>query len=98
MGAARTENAAHASNVPQQHAPAQDEVLGHPRWLLVDAGVRLDLTVYELPGEKLLGLDVEYLLRPAGELEGLGVRQPKKILRDQSALKKTRHPNVIGNE
>jgi hypothetical protein len=32
----------------------------------MDAGVGLDLAVYELPREQVLGLGGEYLLRPVG--------------------------------
>src|SRR5215218_8550696 len=38
MRATNTENAAQASGVPQQDAPSQEEVIGHPRGLVVDAG------------------------------------------------------------
>jgi hypothetical protein len=43
----------------------------------VHARVRLDLAVYELPGEAVLGLGGEDLLGPAGQLEGLGVGEPE---------------------
>ena len=64
----------------------------------MDAGVRLDLAVYELPGEEFRGLDVEDLLRPAGELEGFGVREPQLLLGTQGALSYARLERVVGYE
>ena len=64
----------------------------------MDAGVRLDLAVYKLPGEQVRGLDGKDLLRPVGELEGLGVCQPQLLLGPQRSLPHARLESVLGYE
>jgi hypothetical protein len=76
----------------------QNEIAGDPQGLVVDAGVRLDLAIYELPREQVRRLDVEYLLRPAGELEGLGIRQPQLLLCAQGSLPHAQLEGVLGYE
>src|SRR5215207_4734499 len=83
---AHSEQAPQAFRLFEQVSPPLYQVTQHPGRLLVDAGVRLDLAVYELAGVVTFGGSGEDLLGAAGELGSLGIGEPELFFGPQGTL------------
>src|ERR687897_1994232 len=83
---ARSEQAPLAFRLLARVSPPLYQVSQHPGRLLVDAGVRLDLAVYELAGVVAFGGSDEYLLGAASEPGRLGIGEPELFFGPQGTL------------
>src|SRR5918994_1096484 len=83
---ARPEQAPQEFRLFEQVSPPLYQVSQHPGRLLVDAGVRLDLTVYDLAGVVTFGGSGEYLLGAASEPRSLGIGEPELFFGPQGTL------------
>src|SRR3712207_8897727 len=65
------------SRLFEQVPPTLNQISQHPRRLLVNTGIRLDLAVYEFAGVVAFGGSGEYFLGAAGEFSSLGIGEPR---------------------
>jgi hypothetical protein len=95
---ARAEHAPQALGLREEVPTARYQVPDRTRRLRVDAGVRLDLAVYELSGVVAFGGPAEYFLGAAGELHRRGVSEPELFFGAQSTLRKVPFEGPFGDQ